>query len=439
MSDSPDQLISAEHVDVISEVLKERIGETLGNTDPRFLRKFLTDRFRELGCRTAKDYLAKLDEPMEFRRVLDGLTVPETFFFRFETQLDAFRQTLLPGLLKDFSKLGKIRIWSAGCCTGEEPYTLALIAADLGLLNRVEILATDINPTYLERAAEPRFTDRSVSRVPRHLLNTYFKKDARGWTLSDEITKAVTFRALNLNENLFPSPITGTVGCHLVFCRNVLIYFSQSKALEIINRLGTCLVPGGYLALGHAEFNFSPRSLEIKRVDGAFFFHLPGKETKVLALAAKKPPETAAPKPEPKKTHDDLPLPGMDRVRTLAEQGKIPEAIEVCQKIVSRNPLNFEAYFFEGFLLRDNPERSVELFQKVLYLNPNHLLGRLELARSLELVSRPADAIREYRELIRQTSQRDPSEVIPAADGITVGLLSILCQRALTKIEKQAA
>ncbi len=433
MSGSPEQLISAEEVDVVSEVLKERIGQTLGNTDPRFLRKFLTERFRDLNCTNAKDYLAKLDEPAEFRRVLDGLTVPETFFFRFETQLDALRKTLLPALFKEFSKNGKVRIWSAGCCTGEEPYTIALIAAEMGLLNQIEILATDINPTYLERATTPRYSERSVSRVPRHLLNAYFRKDEQGWTVSDDIKKAVTFRPLNLNENQFPSPATGTVGCHLIFCRNVLIYFSPTKALEIINRLGTCLVPGGYLALGHAEFNFSPKSLEIRRVDGAFFFHLPGKPQPALAIAAKPAPETK----KPVTKHEELP--GIDRVRALAEQGKVTEAIEICQRIISRDPLNFEAYFFEGFLNRENPARSVDLFQKTLYLNPNHLLARLELARSLELISRPADAIREYRELVRQTSQRDPSEVIPSADGITVGLLSILCQRALSKIERQAA
>jgi len=433
LTELPENLISTEQVEAISEVLKERIGQSLGNTDPKFLRKFLSDRFHAHKCATARDYLEKLDQPEEFRVVLNGLTVPETFFFRFEAQLDAFRNQLLPSLVKDFGKQGgKIRIWSAGCCTGEEPYTLALIAAELGLLKQIEIVATDINPTYLERAMNPNFSERSVSQVPPPLLNTYFKTNGKTWTISDEIRNAVTFRELNLNEAYYPSPTTGTNGCHLIFCRNVLIYFSQERATEIIDRLGTCLVPGGYIALGHAEFNFTPKEVEVRRVAGAFFYQLPPKP--VLKTA----PTPAIGVNKTKAAVADT-IPGIEAVRKLAEAGQIPEAIATCQRIVSVDPLNYEAYFFEGFLTRDNPGRSVDLFKKVLYLNPNHLLARLELARNFELESRPGDAIREYRELLRQTGQRDPNEAIPSGDGITVGLLSILCQRALSKIERKAA
>lgn len=425
-------LIALEHVEAVADVLKERIGHSLGNTDPKFLRKFLSERFKAHACLTAEAYLPHLDEPAEFRIILDGLTVPETFFFRFEAQLEAFKKVLLPQLAKTVGPKDKLRIWSAGCCTGEEPYTLALLAAELGLLDRVEILGTDINPTYLERAENPTFSDRSVSRVPPTLLRTYFQKGESGWTLVPEILRAVTFRQLNLNENSFPSPINGTTFCHVIYCRNVLIYFSQGRATDIINRLGTCLVPGGYLALGHAEFNFTPSELTLQRVDGAFFFQRPKKEDK-KAAPLKVVPDVK--KPKAKKAE----VPQISEVKRLAEQGKVAEAVALCQKIVSADPLNSEAYFFEGFLARENPARASELFRKVLYLDPNHLLARLELARSFELEGRPADAVREYRELLRQTSQLDPSQPIPAGDGITVGLLAILCQRALQKLEVQAA
>ncbi len=429
-------LIALPDVEAVATVLKERIGHSLGNTEPTFLRKFLTERFRSVGCVSAEEYLKHLDQPQEFRKILDGLTVPETFFFRFETQLDAFKKTLLPQFLKENDPKSKIKIWSAGCCTGEEPYTLALLAAEMGVLDRIEILATDINPTYLEKAQAPLFSDRSVARVPGTLLRSYFQKTEAGWSLSPEITKVVTFQPLNLNENSFPSPINGTMGCHAIYCRNVLIYFSQERATDIINRLGECMLPGGYLALGHAEFNFTPKDLELKRIDGAFFFQRPPKQAKPVRPASVTN-ATGSKKPARKSASNDGPT--ITDVRRLAELGNVAEAIAACQNIVARDPLNAEAYFIEGFLTRDDVTRACELFTKVLYLNPAHLLARLELARSLELEGRSSDAIREYRELLRQTELKDPSEAIPAGDGITVGLLAILCQRALQKIEIRAA
>ncbi len=430
------KLISDADMDAVADVLKERIGHSLGNTDPKFLKTFLSERFSALACDNPGDYLKYLDRPDEFRKVLDGLTVPETFFYRFEAQLEAFKNTLLPTLFKGPRAISsKLKIWSAGCCTGEEPFTLALIAAELGVLDRLEILATDINPTYLERAAKPHFTERSVARVPKNILSAYFTKMEKGWALQPEIFQRVTFRPLNLNDNSFPSPTNGTAGCHLIFCRNVLIYFSQEKATEIINRLGNCLVPGGYLALGHAEFNFTPKELELRRVDSAFFFHKADKTLAVPANPIKASEKRTMTVITPKPTN----VPTIEMVKQLAEAGKIDEAIHLCQEISSADPLYSEIYFFEGFLTRENPARSTDLFKKALYLEPNHLLARLELARCLELESRPADAIREYRELLRQANEKDPNEPIPSGAGITVGLLVILCQRALNKIEKQAA
>ena len=165
----------------------------------------------------------------------------------------------------------RLRIWSAGCCTGEEPYTLAIQAAERGVAEDVEILATDINESYLEKAIAGVFSRRSVEKLPALLLEKYFAKKDRSFLLDERLRRKVDFKQLNLAETCYPSFLNGTADLDVIFCRNVLIYFDEATIARILLRFRDCLRPGGILALGPSEMVHASVSLSSEKIGEAFF------------------------------------------------------------------------------------------------------------------------------------------------------------------------
>ncbi len=200
------------------------------------------------------------------------LTIGETYFFREPVTLDALRDRLLPELIearRDAHR--RLRIWSAGCCTGEEPYSVAMILdALVPDLSRWEItlLATDINPVFLRKAAEGRYRPWSFRNCPDDRKERYFKAVSDGnHLLSERIRAMVTFEYLNLAEDHYPSLFNNTNAMDIILCRNVLMYFEPSVATRIVTRLGRSLVEGGYLIVAPSETSLvSGEGLVLTRV-----------------------------------------------------------------------------------------------------------------------------------------------------------------------------
>ena len=167
------------------------------------------------------------------------LTIGETYFFRDQKTLDALAQTILPELIH--SRRGRdqrLRIWSSACSSGEEPYTLAILLHQLlpDLQDwQVSITATDINPHFLRKATTGHYGEWSFRNAPAWLKQRYFKRTAEGlYAIIPEIRKLVTFAHLNLVEDNYPSPAAKTSAMDIIFCRNVLMYFTRSQADKVI-------------------------------------------------------------------------------------------------------------------------------------------------------------------------------------------------------------
>ncbi|MBI5238331.1 MAG: tetratricopeptide repeat protein [Deltaproteobacteria bacterium] len=186
------------------------------------------------------------------------LTIGETYFFREMESFQALEERILPGLLSSREGSGRrLRVWSAGCSTGEEPYSLAI------LLNRllpdrdrwnITILATDINPRFLGKAKEGLYTEWSFRGTPQWIKEGYFKRSPDGrYELDEHIRKMVAFEYLNLAEDNYPCLLNNTNAMDLIFCRNVLMYFSQERARKVIQGLHKSLVDGGYLFISATE------------------------------------------------------------------------------------------------------------------------------------------------------------------------------------------
>jgi chemotaxis protein methyltransferase CheR len=190
----------------------------------------------------------------EFRALAEELTVNETFFFRNADNFRAFAETVLPERIRAKTREKRLRILSAGCASGEEPYSLAVLVrealSDLGNWD-VKIIGLDVNPAVLAKAAQARYSAWSLRATSEDAKRRYFRADGPDFVLAPAIQKMVTFEERNLvdEDPLFWQ----SLACDVVFCRNVLMYFTPDKARDVVRRIGGALLPGGFFFLGHAE------------------------------------------------------------------------------------------------------------------------------------------------------------------------------------------
>ena len=195
----------------------------------------------------------------------DHFTVGETYFFREHRGLEVLTTQILPALIQD-RQFGErhIRIWSAACCTGEEPYSIAITLATMSpqLSDwRVSIIGTDINPRFLQRATSGVYTDWSFRNTPEWIKTRYFQRttDSR-FVICPEIKQMVTFFPLNLADEAFPPPLNTTATVDVIFCRNVFIYFSSERAQTVIRNFHYTLAEGGWLIVSPSETPYLSQS-----------------------------------------------------------------------------------------------------------------------------------------------------------------------------------
>jgi chemotaxis protein methyltransferase CheR len=189
---------------------------------------------------------------VEYEALLEGLLTQETSFFRYPSVYEAFEKRVLPELhVKKFWKNPRtLRIWSAGCSTGEEPYSIAITIADSLSFSdswNVEILATDVGRHALKHAERGVYAGRSLASVSPERLATHFSQAQVGHQVKPRLRKMVTFTQMNLASAVYVGRMD------MIFCMNVLIYFSEERRRSLVQRFYDTLEPGGYLFLGHSE------------------------------------------------------------------------------------------------------------------------------------------------------------------------------------------
>ncbi len=188
----------------------------------------------------------------EMEEAVEVLTTNETYFFREEAQLQAFAREILPQLYEQNLARRQLRIWSAGCSTGEEPYTIAMLILDTGLFKDwdVEIFGNDISRQVLATARRGQYREHALRNTDPTNLRRFFEAVGGTWQIRDEVKRMVSFGHLNLLD----TQMIGLVGTmDVVFCRNVLIYFDVEARRRVLKVFHSRLKPGGYLLLGHSE------------------------------------------------------------------------------------------------------------------------------------------------------------------------------------------
>jgi chemotaxis protein methyltransferase CheR len=203
-------------------------------------------------------------------KVVEALTTNETLFFRDSRPFEAVEKVVIPKLLQERTGTRQLRIWCAACSTGQEPYSLAMLWTEMNLNGwQLDILATDLAESVLERARAGRFQQLEVNRgLPAKYLVKYFHRDGMTWEIRSDIRKMIRWQKFNLKDSVAGMPVFD-----LVFCRNVLIYFDVQTKRGIFANIRKVLRPGGYLVLGSSETTLNVDEAYIRQQVGPAIFY----------------------------------------------------------------------------------------------------------------------------------------------------------------------
>jgi len=252
----------------IRDIIYEKSGIFIPDSKKYLIENRLSRILEEQDFKSFDEYLRVIKYSTngdELSRLFDAITTNETYFYRETEQIEILIKEILPEIKKRKSS-GKIRIWSAGCSSGEEPYTIAIMLNEYSFdLRKFEIIGSDICDSALSSAMKAEYNSYSVRNIPLPIRNKYFKQNGNLYILSNIIKDSVKFKKINLIDDKI---IRGMRGNDIIFCRNVLIYFDVKIKQKVVSFLYDSLVPGGYLCIGASESlhnvtrAFKPRIIE---------------------------------------------------------------------------------------------------------------------------------------------------------------------------------
>jgi chemotaxis protein methyltransferase CheR len=252
LSRPANEILSPREFDQITDLAYRTCGIDLKNGKQELVQARLGKKIRQGQFKSFKHYYEHVVADTtgeELIALLDALATNFTSFLREATHFDFLRKTIVPELK------GPIRIWSAACSTGEEPYTIAFsLLEELGTsaAGRINILASDISSRALAAAERGAYEVERFKEFPRDWFRKYLLRGSDRWEgwyrVKPPIRSMIEFRRLNLMETLCPAQLF-----HVIFCRNVMIYFNKETQQHLVNRFASCLAPGGYLLIGHSE------------------------------------------------------------------------------------------------------------------------------------------------------------------------------------------
>jgi chemotaxis protein methyltransferase CheR len=413
------------------------------------------------------------------------LTVKETYFFRETKIFEVLESRVLPELIKVRGRSDKrIRVWSAGCSTGEEPYSIAILLSrllpDIKDWN-IFILATDINPRVLKEAREGIYGEWSFRDTPPWVKEQYFDQMQNGrYTIRPSTRNMVTFAYLNLCEDVYPSLTTNTNAMDIVFCRNVLMYFAPEYAAQAVERYSRSLVEGGFFITSVVEVStLLSRLFDPVRFGDTTFYRknrsYASGENKALALLTDKTPRSTpfppvtglrrplkrasakaagAPgqtsgKPTPYNEASSLYRQGLYReaevmvvalmrqdgnnpkvdvllARIMANLGKLTAARRWCERAISADKLNPGSYYLLATILEEQGQscEAMVSLEKALYLNHDFVLAHFAMGNLKLKSGKVAGARRHFRNTGELLSRYGTDEIIPESEGISSGRLA---------------
>ncbi len=481
--------LTADEFRLFRDLLAETSGLHFDEARTRFLELALLERLERRGYESYREYYHFLkfhpEGRLELRDLFDLVTIGETYFFRNKPQFDVLMTSVLPDLLqrKANSQDRSIRVWSAGCSGGDEAYSIAIAFREVMPFQgewKISVLGTDINRKGLAYAKEALYAEKSVGSMPREYIDRYFKTRGATYTLNPDIKGWVRFEYHNLAKD--PFLLEGMQNVDIIFCRNVTIYFDPQTTQQVIENFYNCLVPEGYLFLGHTEtlwqiphrferMDFPQTFIYRKRTGLASgdaarpFMAVPQMpvETRVSPVetaeekrvsvreggsGAREKPESPAPVREPVFRRGKGEAGGgrdkeirasLNRATALANEAKYGEAAELLSEVVEADNLNVEAYHLLGVLSykNGNLDEAEAQFRKAVYVSPESVLAYFNLGNINLCQKRWNEAAREFRNAVRILEKRPKEEQVPYCEDFTVDVLLRACRNSLGEISKR--
>lgn len=406
----------------VDELVRHATGLRVRESERQHLLHWTGERahaLRRSGVTGAEDYCRLLAEDSGIARIEREMlsakfTTGESYFFRDQEQFDLLAATILPELIARRASERSLRIWSAGCATGEEPYSLAMLldefAPRLSGWN-ISILGTDINGEALDKARRGYYREWSFRALDMRRRQRYFLPRGDQWQIEPRLREMLSFRAVDLMRDRFPDIDAGLHDFDLILCRNVFIYLDARAVSRITAKFASALADGGYLITGHSElFGHEIAPLRVRMFAQSAVFQKtaqPQAEAGLGELLAKAhthafadmtpvaptarparriapariaPQAPAAPAPRPAATSEDC-----DRLMQAAwqraDRGMPKEAAEACRRVIAITDLDPRPYFLLAQLAQERGDwaQAKTMLNTVIYLDPTFIAAHLEL------------------------------------------------------------
>ncbi len=394
----------------LDEAIIQGMAQT-GYTDPETW-------YQALASTAGRDLLERLAARM---------TIGETHFFRIAPQVEALRMTVLPELIKRRMSTRQLHIWSAGCSTGEEAYTLALLLREqLPMSNQwnLRLLATDLNDAALDIARAALYSEWSFRETPEQLRQKYFVQESNRWRLLPSIRNMVEFRQMNLITGSLPSQPSATP-LDLIVCRNVTIYFGAQTTQHLYTRFAAALAPGGWLVLGPSDPPPQTALLEPVHLPGAILWRSVGTQLLVAQSSVRVVPANighpvgfAGQSSSRALAMVVSPLnprvPPTARLRASPIVARVPVPQQAEQAVVLRPP-DVETHLLLGLRQLDDGaiELAIESLRRATFLDEHNVLAHFGLGRAYTRAGhelRARAALTHARRLLASASEKQLAE-----------------------------
>ena len=408
----------------------------------------------------------------EQEALIRRLTVAETYFFREPASLEAFVELAVPKIgagTRDGTKSQKI--WSAGCATGEEPYSIAMLLHKARRFD-VEILATDLNAYSLRKAVGAVYTDWSFRGTPPWVKQTHFQRTANNWQLAEPIRKMVTFAHLNLlGEDAAPSADSRAL-FDVIFCRNVLMYLTPDAIAAVLARFHQSLAPGGWLVVGVTETSqhLFPQFDPI-RLGNATLYRKPATATVARCNASTAesiartfddrsignkigfPVAANADTPSPHGSHPQASTPNvrplinqpvrkklsaqflprktedvasiLTLAREKAGQADLHSALALCEQALRADRMTVAGHYLRALVLQEMelPSEAMRALQQSIYLDPEFVLGHFALGNLTLRAGRRKESRKHFENVLLLLARYRAEDTVPHSEGLSVGRL----------------
>lgn len=442
----------------IAELLRERAGLVFTATRRPAAEGGMRRAMERAAVRDPRVYAATVAQGgAALDDLLAELTVGETYFFREPAQFDFVRREVAPAFRAAGARQ-PMRVWSAACATGEEPYSLAITLAESGV--PASVLGTDVSRERLAAARRARYRPWSLRGVPEPTVGRYFRRTGAELALAPEVRRAVEFRYLNLASDVYPSLASGVWGMDLVLCRNVLIYFDHATIARVAVRLLDALAHDGWLLLGASDPPLQDHvPCEVTRTGAGLAYRrraaraLPAAPAPLPAappLPTAPPPPVAPPLPvAPPPVAPAAVVPAavaapdaaadvpalVARATALANAGELAGAARACEAALDRHRDVAALHHLQSVLLAQtgHAAAAAAAARRALYLDRGMVVAHLALGDALARDGRRADAGRAFAAAERLLAALPADAAVPGADGEHAGrlLAMVRVQRAL--------